>query len=92
MELSRTPLSVDPRWDVIAYAIPVPVDGRLGATLADDVVTMACAGHRAMITAFVSDHCYTAGLRVDDRIHRLNGLALFGREWNEVDAGRVASG
>ena len=77
----------DERWQVLAFTIPYPPDGRLGITLQDDKETMACVGHRAMIAAFVLEHGYAAGLRVDDRVHRLNGVALFDLDWNEVRTG-----
>ena len=75
----------DERWQVLPFTVPYPPGGRLGITLQDDDdETMACVGHRVKIAAFVLDHCYAAGLRVDDRVHRLDGVTLFDLKWNDV--------
>ena len=74
---------------VLVCTFELPAGTGFGITLVDDGDEEegdmngpdGCQDHRGKIENFATPLCHEAGMQVGDRLHRLNGEALFGLDW-----------
>lgn len=67
------------RWQVLSFSLERPKGEGFGIALVDDETPPdGCKGHHAVVEGFHTQLAYQAGLRLGDRLHRVNNESLVG--------------